>query len=372
MGSREEEYLRRMRALGYQDSLAGMGDDDIEWELSKMEEAERRRETPPQPLRTVYRPVDPGLKARILRQFGQPYDESAIPKGQEFYLNGWDNGEEEEKPLPLKPAPSLFSPSRDETRRPVEPTNYWDAVLKRSREGDTGNWINAMNGSSGKDSGTNWWVDPMGMFPEYGGDTSGSEARIRYRDNEVVKAQNSGGYMDAGASRDNEARSGTADEFTFTSDPLESMRVRRDRESNAFGMVRVNNDGTPRPHQGVDIYAEPGTPVRSVENGKVVEKDYHEDGYGNWVKVEFEKNGKKYYAFYAHLSDPAEVNVGDSVMAGQVIGRAGNSGNATGMTGEDAHLHFEVHTQPGFGEKLKGRRDPMPHFQTKMKVNKGE
>ena len=95
--TREEEYLRRMKALGYEPSLAGMDDDDIEWELSKMEESDRRRETQQQPLeqplQTVYRPVDPGLKARILRMFGQPYDESAIPKGQEFYLNGWDNGE---------------------------------------------------------------------------------------------------------------------------------------------------------------------------------------------------------------------------------------------------------------------------------------
>ncbi|MDT8900839.1 hypothetical protein [Anaeroselena agilis] len=73
-----------------------MDEEDIEWELSKMEEAERRREAPPEPLRTVYRPADPGLKARILHQFGQPYDESAIPKGQEFYLNGWDNGDEDD------------------------------------------------------------------------------------------------------------------------------------------------------------------------------------------------------------------------------------------------------------------------------------
>ncbi len=94
--NREEEYLRRMKALGYESSLNGMDDDDIEWELSKMEEADRRREAEwQQPLRTVYRPVDPGLKARILRMFGQPYDESAIPKGQESYLNGWDNGEDE-------------------------------------------------------------------------------------------------------------------------------------------------------------------------------------------------------------------------------------------------------------------------------------
>ena len=107
--TREDEYLRRMRALGYQDSLAGMDDEDIEWELSKMEENDRRREAEwRQPLRTVYRPVDPGLKARILRMFGQPHDESAIPKGQEFYLNGWDNGEDE--PLQKKPAPNMFAP----------------------------------------------------------------------------------------------------------------------------------------------------------------------------------------------------------------------------------------------------------------------
>jgi hypothetical protein len=99
--TREEEYLRRMKALGYEPDLRGMDDDDIEWELSKMEESDRRREVQlqpqQQPLRTIYRPVDPGLKARILRQFGQPYDESAIPKGQEFYLNGWDNGDDEEE-----------------------------------------------------------------------------------------------------------------------------------------------------------------------------------------------------------------------------------------------------------------------------------
>ncbi len=340
MGGREEEYLRRMRALGYQDSLAGMDDDDIEWELSKMEEAERRREVPQQPLRTVYRPVDPGLKARILRQFGQPYDESAIPKGQEFYLNGWDNGEGEEKPMQMKPAPSLLSPSRGETRWPAEPTNYWDAVLKRSREDGVRNWFQPTSGNNAKDSGTNWRVDPKGMFPQYESGQPGSAARNRYRDNEVVKAKSSGGYMDAGASRDNEARSGTVDEFTFTADPLESMEVRGGAKSNTYGLVRQNSDGTPRPHQGVDIYAKPGTSVLAVEDGKVLDAGYDKDGYGHWVKIEFEKNGKKHYAFYAHLSEPANVSRGDAVSAGQIIGSSGDSGNAKGMTGADAHLHF--------------------------------
>ncbi len=129
MRTREEEYLRRMKTLGYEPDLRGMDDDDIEWELSKMEEADRRREAQlqqQQPLRTIYRPVDPGLKARILRQFGQPYDESAIPKGQEFYLNGWDNGEDDEEGM--VPAVPQGGP-----KRPNEQLNVFDTVLLKSQ-----------------------------------------------------------------------------------------------------------------------------------------------------------------------------------------------------------------------------------------------
>ena len=92
--SREEEYLRRLKALGYEPSLAGMDDEDIEWELERMDRGRQEAPSPP-PVRTVYRPVDPGLAARIFRQMGRPYDASAIPKGQAFYLNGWDNGEDD-------------------------------------------------------------------------------------------------------------------------------------------------------------------------------------------------------------------------------------------------------------------------------------
>ena len=44
MRTREEEFLRRVKALGYEPSLRGMDDEDIEWELSKMEEGGQRRE----------------------------------------------------------------------------------------------------------------------------------------------------------------------------------------------------------------------------------------------------------------------------------------------------------------------------------------
>ncbi|MDT8902499.1 M23 family metallopeptidase [Anaeroselena agilis] len=365
MGSREEEYLRRMRALGYQDSLAGMDDDDIEWELSKMEEAERRREAPPQQLRTVYRPVDPGLKARILRQFGQPYAASAIPKGQEFYLNGWDNREGEEKPLQMTPAASLFNPSRGETRRPNEPTNYWDAFFERSRDDGTGSWVNATSGSSGKDSGTNWWVDPKGMFPQYGGDPSGSEARNRYRDNEVVKAQSSGGYMDAGASRNNEAR------HKFTSDPLAIMEVRGKAKSNTYKPNRTYNIDPN--HQGVDLWAKNGTDILAVGDGVIHEKG-EVKGYGKYIIVRFDHDGETRYALYAHLSDNGILK-DTPVKAGQIIGKSGSSGNAGGDDNPlpDQHLHFELADSPEFGPGMgSGRRDPIPHFRTWMEVDENK
>ncbi len=191
--ARAEEYLRRMRERGYQDSLMGMDDDDIEYELAKMEEADRRREAQ-QPVRTVYRPVDPGLKARILRMFGQPYDESAIPEGQKFYLNGWDNGEYEEDRLQKKPAPVMLNPSGGGTRLPDGRHNFFDAALKGGREGGIKNWLQPTTWGKDKDSGVSVWVDPLGMFPQYEyesgktttDDSAGTGSVDRYRNSEIV------------------------------------------------------------------------------------------------------------------------------------------------------------------------------------------
>jgi hypothetical protein len=60
---------------------------------------------------------------------------------------------------------------------------------------------------------------------------------------------------------------------------------------------------------------------------------------GNYLILDI---GDGFYAFYAHVkSGTFEVEVGDRVERGEVIGRLGNSGNST-----EPHLHFHVGRQP--------------------------
>jgi GH24 family phage-related lysozyme (muramidase) len=128
-----EEYLRRMRALGYKPSLAGMSDEDIEWELNRMNQGQREAQAE-QPLYTRYKPVDKGLEARLLRQMGRPYDPKYIPKGEEFYIGGWDNGEDEDDAAPVaRPDRGMgFALSRGGVRRPEAGSNPMETASKLS------------------------------------------------------------------------------------------------------------------------------------------------------------------------------------------------------------------------------------------------
>ena len=85
-------------------------------------------------------------------------------------------------------------------------------------------------------------------------------------------------------------------------------------------------------HSGIDLAAPLGTPVRAALGGRVhVVRTI--GGYG--LRVELTHAGGM-LTLYAHLSG-VDVADGDTVAAGDVIGRVGSSGNSTGP-----HLHFEV------------------------------
>jgi len=85
-------------------------------------------------------------------------------------------------------------------------------------------------------------------------------------------------------------------------------------------------------HDGIDIAAAEGTPVRVVESGEVIYADQLR-GYGNIVIV---RHGGNLMSVYAH-NRKNEVREGETVAAGQTIAEVGSTGNATA-----SHLHFEI------------------------------
>lgn len=87
-----------------------------------------------------------------------------------------------------------------------------------------------------------------------------------------------------------------------------------------------------RRHQGVDLPLKVGDPVYATFTGKVRVSKYW-GAFGNLVIIRHE-NGLE--TFYAHLSK-RNVEVGDWVNAGDVIGLGGSTGRSTGP-----HLHYET------------------------------
>jgi murein DD-endopeptidase MepM/ murein hydrolase activator NlpD len=90
--------------------------------------------------------------------------------------------------------------------------------------------------------------------------------------------------------------------------------------------------GTNGTHKGTDYAVPVGTPVTAFKDG-VVSKEPLDSGYGTAVMIE---HADGHQSIYAHLSSKS-VNAGDTVKAGQRIGKSGATGNVTGP-----HLHFEI------------------------------
>ena len=102
--------------------------------------------------------------------------------------------------------------------------------------------------------------------------------------------------------------------------------------SSDYGYRRSPINGRRLFHNGIDIAAPRGTPVRAALSGEVgfVSRD---NVYGNYVVINHHSG---YRTLYAHLH-VVRVKVGDSVETGQRIGDVGSTGISTGP-----HLHFAV------------------------------
>lgn len=85
-------------------------------------------------------------------------------------------------------------------------------------------------------------------------------------------------------------------------------------------------------HQGLDISADAGSPIYATADGTVT-LARREGAYGNLVTID---HGYGLETRYGHMSK-FEVKAGAKVKRGELIGRVGSTGRATGP-----HLHYEV------------------------------
>ena len=90
-------------------------------------------------------------------------------------------------------------------------------------------------------------------------------------------------------------------------------------------------------HNGIDIKASIGTPIKAPFSGTVVSVFYNQTG-GNQIILE---RNDGFRSGFAHLSETF-VKKGQKVSLGQIIGKVGNTGNSTG-----SHLHFILKSKYG-------------------------
>ncbi|NJN69984.1 MAG: M23 family metallopeptidase [Nitrospira sp.] len=110
------------------------------------------------------------------------------------------------------------------------------------------------------------------------------------------------------------------------------------KRTGIFGSVRIMNGQARNPHNGEDIGAPLGTEVAVTNDGIVrLTVDHIFSGKGVFVD-----HGLGLYSMYFHLSEVL-VKDGDVVKAGEIVGKVGATGRATGP-----HLHW--------GVKLNGAR----------------
>jgi murein DD-endopeptidase MepM/ murein hydrolase activator NlpD len=109
--------------------------------------------------------------------------------------------------------------------------------------------------------------------------------------------------------------------------------IKGGRISSVFGSQRILNGRPKNAHNGTDIAAPKGTPVKAMTDGIVrlsADNFYYA---GNYILLD---HGQGLNSFYLHLSK-SFVTEGQYVKKGEVIGKVGTTGRSTGP-----HLHWGV------------------------------
>lgn len=113
---------------------------------------------------------------------------------------------------------------------------------------------------------------------------------------------------------------------------------------------------TKKMHWGLDFTAETGTNVYATGNGIIKTIEQKKWGYGNSIIID---HGFGYVSRYAHLS-AFDVEEGDTVVRGQIIGKVGSTGKSTAP-----HLHYEIEKN---GKKI----DPIHFFHSDISEDEYE
>lgn len=114
---------------------------------------------------------------------------------------------------------------------------------------------------------------------------------------------------------------------------LPTMWAHLGKINNEFGFRRNPFGGRSYEfHAGMDIDGERGDSIMAPANGTIVKAGW-QGGYGNMIEID---HGNGLTTRYGHLAK-VEVQVGDSVTRGQLIGLVGSTGRSTGP-----HLHYEL------------------------------
>lgn len=130
--------------------------------------------------------------------------------------------------------------------------------------------------------------------------------------------------------------------------------------SGTFGWTRTG--GTVF-HNGLDIYAEVGTPLYAMYAGIITEVNYN-DFNGFYYRMTTSIGGQDYQITMIHM-DQIYVGVGDRVRQGQVVGKSGRSGNASDPSDVPVpHVHISMKERLSNGSWPNTYINPLPFLST--------